>query len=401
MDRSAPQWWITVYREGMPSEKTRIGIDLAAKVTALSFEDNDQKADKLVLTVENFDLAFLDSPVFAHGNTVQVSFGYDGAMSPARSTKVTKVTGGVSLKVECLGGEFQMHKETKVRTFERQKRSDIARTIAQEYGFGPSAQDIEDTAVIIGHVSQSSLTDLAFLWEMARKEGFVFFIDEAGFHFRRRNLGQAPLKTLTYYVGSEGSILSFDITSDITAKPASVTLVGMDVLKGNAFKVTADNMTQGDRPVLGAISAIVDPSTASESLQTGFASAVTRTTGASTKEDAQRQANGAFLANALAGVEMTVVCVGDPELRAKTIVRVEGIGAKFSGPFYVVSATHAIGTGYRTTLKLKRDGTNKSLASGAPPTNAGQTNDQKPGDPNGTREVKVTGADGQERTEYH
>ena len=54
-------------------------------------------------------------------------------------------------------------------------------------------------------------------------------------------------------------------------------------------------------------------------------------------------------------MDMEASLAGDPSIRAGTTLKVEGIGKRFSGNYYITKAKHAIGDeGY--TLKLELTG---------------------------------------------
>ncbi len=48
--------------------------------------------------------------------------------------------------------------------------------------------------------------------------------------------------------------------------------------------------------------------------------------------------------------------IGNPELRARMVIELKGLGKRFSGKYYVTSATHTIDAGgYRTDFEVKRN----------------------------------------------
>ena len=52
------------------------------------------------------------------------------------------------------------------------------------------------------------------------------------------------------------------------------------------------------------------------------------------------------------------VCPGHPELRAGRVIDIQGIGKRFSGPYYVVTASHRYGSaGYSTHFTVWRNAT--------------------------------------------
>jgi phage protein D len=55
-------------------------------------------------------------------------------------------------------------------------------------------------------------------------------------------------------------------------------------------------------------------------------------------------------------VKASASCVGLPALTAGTKVEIEGLGARFSGTYYVTSTTHTVGdSGYTTRFEARRE----------------------------------------------
>lgn len=49
-------------------------------------------------------------------------------------------------------------------------------------------------------------------------------------------------------------------------------------------------------------------------------------------------------------------CVGNPQIRAGAMIRIEGVGPDFSGDYRVTSASHSIdGSGYRTNFEVRKE----------------------------------------------
>lgn len=48
--------------------------------------------------------------------------------------------------------------------------------------------------------------------------------------------------------------------------------------------------------------------------------------------------------------------IGDPRIRAATVIQLEGIGKQFGGRYRVTSATHSFGSnGYTTSFEVRKD----------------------------------------------
>jgi hypothetical protein len=92
-------------RTGPGQHEVPVGGSLVHSETCLQvlsfvYENSEQKADKLVLSVDNWDLKNFDDPVWKKGNLLEVSWGYPGDMAPTRQVVIQKVTGFQVLSIE-------------------------------------------------------------------------------------------------------------------------------------------------------------------------------------------------------------------------------------------------------------------------------------------------------------
>lgn len=353
VDRSAPTFVVKVSPEGQSAQRT----DLSDRVLSFSYEDAERKADKLVLTIDNWDLSNFDDPIWQKGNILEVSWGYPGDMAPAREVVIQKVTGFQVLNVEGHAKSILMNKVARCRTFENTTRADVARQIAGENGYGTAVQIIEDTQVVLSTITQARQTDAQFLRRLAHREGFEFYVDFDGFHFHPRRLGQVPVRVLRWFTAPDvGEIISINVENDITAKPGAFQVNGRDPLAKKDIKVTGSN-SETKRETLAPIIEIVDPESGATNLQERNASEAVKSTSEATSAAAKRQADAQFQRTQHTTVKLSASTVGDPGLVAKTVVEVQGISQRLSGKYYIKVATHRVDTaGYVTDLKFMRDG---------------------------------------------
>lgn len=361
-----------------PSGKNPERVDQSSRIVSLSYEDDESKADKLVLSVDNFDLANFDAPIWKTGNHVEVSWGYPGNMSPVRQMKIQSVKGSILLAVECLDEQVIMQKVQRVRAFERMSRSQVARQIAQEYGYSEALIHVEDTEEVLEQVTQARMTDAALLRDMAKREGFEFYVDFDGFHFHPRRLGEAPHRRFTYYTDKgRGNLLSWNLENDIfsAGKTGGVTVPVQDPKKKpRKQEVVATNATQPARVTLapnvglGVFVAVKGGGISVHNSEDAAKSAghAILPSSEKTEASAKRKAAGTFAKAAMQAAELSLEVRGDPQMLAKRTIEVLGIGKTLSGLYYVKSCKHTIGDGYKCSIKCKRDG--KSSAE----TSAGQ-----------------------------
>jgi hypothetical protein len=261
--RTEPVFFVKVKPEGGGDER----VDLSERVLSFVFEDSEKKADKLVLTVDNWDLSNFDDPVWKKGNLLEVAWGYPGEMAPARECVIQKVTGFQQLSVEAHAKSVLMNKLAKCRTFENKKRSDVAREVAEENGYGGQLQDIEDTGEVLPLITQARMTDAQFLRQLATREGFEFYVDFDGLHFHRRRLDQRPVRVFRWYTAPEvGEVLAVNIENDVTAKPGAVSVRGRDPFTRRDIDERGSNATT-TRDSLAPVIELVDPETGSTRLK--------------------------------------------------------------------------------------------------------------------------------------
>ncbi len=373
-----PIFYVLVQQQGKTAAER---IDTTDVVLSLEFDEDEKKADQLKLVIDNWDLSHFDKPVWRQGNTVIVTWGYSGNLAPSRECVIQKVEGSTQITVTALSKALLLNKDVKVRTFENTRRSEIVHSIAKEYGFGDDRRFIEDTETIYEHISQARQTDAQFLKRLADAEHFEFYVDFSGLHWHPRKLGQKPLRVMQYYLPPDvGDIMSFNVESDPFAKPTQVTAKGRDPMNKKPIEGKGDDKSTERialvAPDTGDIGKLT-PALEQKSVQP-----TTETNAAQVK----KEADGVFKRSTLARVKLSLECVGDPLVIAKSVIDIRGISKRLSGLYYVNAATHKIDSGgYKMTLKVSTDSTHgHSQDLLAVPTTKGQSkakpNPAKPGE---------------------
>ena len=389
--RTDPVIFVSVVPEGRAARR----VDLSEKVLSLVYEDSEHKADKLVLSVDNWDLANFDDPVWKKGNLLEVSWGYPGDMAPTRQVVIQKVTGFQTLAIEGHATSVLMNKVARCRTFEHMSRADVVRKLAQESGYGPTRQDIEDTGHVLPVITQARMTDAQLIRRLARREGFEFYVDFDGLHFHKRRLGQRPSRVLRWFTPPEvGEILSINIDNDVTAKPGAVSVRGRDPIRKKDIDERGSN-ARTQRDSLAPVIEIVDPETGATRLERRNISEDIRSTADSAT--AKREADARYRQAQHTTVELSATVIGDPTLLAKTVVEIQGISQRLSGRYYVREATHKVdGSGFTIELKCLRDG-HSELG----PPSKGKPNRGSAADPDALRPIEVVDPEtGQTHIEY-
>lgn len=357
LPRDAPSISVLIAPPGSKADR----IPSTKKILSFVYEDDEKKADKLTLTVDNFDLSNFDEPLFADGNVLEVSWGYAGRHSPPRELVIKNTKGGPVLNVEAMAKSVLMNQKVQSRVFANKKRSEVVAAIALEQGYGPDRQLIEDTEETFEFISQVKMTNAQFVRNLAQKESFEFFIDFDGFHFHRRKMGQRPLLRLTYYLEQgAGDIITFNVENDIFAKPQApageVKAQGRDPLEKKPLEATASNANTKDRERLGEVIKVVDPQSGKTSKRENSASSETMSSTATTQKGVEREAKGAFIRTQQSAVQLKVHAVGNPDLVAKSVIEIVFPSKTLTGRYYVKSVKHSVGAPYTMEIDCKREG---------------------------------------------
>lgn len=352
---------IKTLRSKAPKGSDGDRIDVSDLVLEMTVEDDEAKDDKLTLSINNPDLSLFDSPRWRKGMILEAAWGWPGNMAPAREFVIDKVGGGRVMKVEASGKESILHKRVKCRTFKNARRSEVVSEIANSYGF--STDFIQYTPDVQEQITQARMTDAQLVRDLADREGFEWWIDYDGWHWHPRQLQQRPIFRFVYFDPdptdpNRGNVISFNVEEGVDAtKPGLVRVEGLDLLTKKKYSETASNATQ--RSTLAPMQDSYgpdDPSQAGEPLVEQLVTELVLPSVERTSAEAKRYAEGAWKRAQVAQVEATMVAWGVPNLVAKSVVLIEGIGPTLSGLYYVTNVKHATKAPYLMTLKVARDG---------------------------------------------
>lgn len=357
MDRIAPTLFVKIRTN--TGEEFRLISD---RVLSFKYKDRERKQDVATLTVENGFLQNFDDPVWRKGAHLLLRWGYPGNMTPEREVCITSVKGFKELKVEAVSVSVRMNRVQKCRVFENQSPTRAARTIAEENGWGPDVQHVDDVDEVMEVITQSNLTDAQFLRRWASRLGFEFYVDFDGFHFHRRRVESRPVRVFRYHTDpNQGDILAEPtIENDLTARPGRTRVRGRNPMTREDIDEGADNDSDSDRPTLTEITEIIDPDTGrslGDRVEGNLASEETVPTADATPTAARRRARGRFRRTQQTAVKMKFPVVGDPQLFAKSVCQVEGMGQRLSVRYYMKEVEHDLNpNGYVCRLDVVSDG---------------------------------------------
>jgi phage protein D/phage baseplate assembly protein gpV len=234
----------------------------------------------------------------------------------------------------------RLHRGRQTRTFLQVKDSDLAQTIAGEAGL--SAQ-VDATTVTYEYVLQSNQTNMEFLRSRAERNGYQVFAADGNLYFKKGDftLGDGP--TLTFM----DDLFSFHPCYTAGHQADKMTVRSWDPKQKQAIssqKTPNAALNQGGYGQTGGAKA---------SSAFGSAEEVIVDRPVFTADEATAFATGLSDDISREFVQAEGVCDGDPRVKAGWSITIQGVASRFSGKYFVTSATHVwSGEGYRTRFGI-------------------------------------------------
>lgn len=342
-------------------------FDVRINGTSLSEE---AKADVIVLAVhedvgapgmftmqlynwdrEKLQVKWVDDRTFAEGNEVQVQMGYLDGLETLLVGEVTGLEPAFSaddftLTVRGYDLRHRLLRGRKTRSFVQMKDSDIARQIAIDAGLRAQAQD---SKVKLDYVLQHNQTDMEFLQARARRIGYEVVVEDKTLHFRLPQTARKEVLTLSL----EEQIVEF--------YPRLTTMTQVGQIEAHGWIPKEKKAVVGQAGVGKETTKMGGRISGPQSAKQAFGSASSGSVRSPvfSQAEADQMALGRFNDMALAYINGEGVCLGLTALRAGVVIKIEGLGKRFSGLYYVTSATHTVSPkrGYRTAFTVRRNAT--------------------------------------------
>jgi len=354
MSGIAPRYEVTV--EGQDVSK-----DISADALSVAFEDHATDADMATLVLANPGNRWTDATLFEQGNILELAIGYGHALTPVFKGPITRLEptfpedGVPTLTLRAYDLSHPMRRDEepntpgrsgkKATTWQEITDSDLAKQISRKHGI--PELDIEETKLVIPYVAQGNETDWAFLKRRAERIGFEVFVERDTFHFH------APRDSLARIPGQleyRRNLRSFEVRLSIEQQVTKVVVKGWDAENKEPIVAIASGKDTV-RTVLGK-------KAASDFVKADFGEGakILHDLVPRTLKEAEELARAYLKRSEYALLQGSGSVVGDPGLRAKTLVKIAGVGERYSGTYYVTKVTHSIGDGgYTSEFECQRN----------------------------------------------
>jgi uncharacterized protein involved in type VI secretion and phage assembly len=314
------------------------GISVPSQLTIHFSDPTFQLIDGTRYVVGNEIEVFFPDPT---GNQVKV---FNGEIVSISAEQQPDRFDGCELVVTALDQSHRMGHETKVRTFQKQKYSDVVRKIAGEHGL--TAQ-VDDTVVTFDYLIQTT-TNYAFLDEIAFRTGFQWRVEDKKLLFKKRSTIKSV--ELTYSTDIRRLKARFTAANEAT----NVKVQSWDPLSKKVVAGTSTISNVRSQGASGGSSPLGDTGRAkaktfSGPLGSGSIVAVS-------SDEATQIAEALSTRVATADLEIKCESLGDPRIKAGTTVTIKGAGTKLSGDYYATSVEHHFGRGGDMTTTFSTGG---------------------------------------------
>lgn len=293
--------------------------------------------------IDNLDL-------FALGNVVEVKMGFADELETLIVGEITGlepsfVADGVPvLTVRGYNRSHHLLRGRKTRTFVEQKDSDIIVEIASEAGL---TAEVVDSQVLHPYVVQANQTDMAFLLERAKRIQYEVVVEDNTLFFRPVSNAESEVAILAM----SDDLIDFYPRLSSMCQVSEVSVHGWDPkekkeITGQA--ATGDEVSTMDGQESGA-----------DLAEAAFGAAIgaVRNRPVMTQAEADQQAKAKFNNTILSLIQGEGSCLGRTDLRAGKVIKIEGIGERFSGSYYITSVVHRYSShsGYFSNFTVRRN----------------------------------------------
>ena len=343
------------------------GQDVVRDILQVSYKDNLTEIDSFDLNINNWDaetrdFKYSDGDLFDPGKELELWLGYYGKDSLRLMVRgqITALHpsfpagGGSTLAVSGLNVLHKLRTKQESHAYESKTDSQIAKEIAGRLGVTLKTNPAPDEKPY-DYVLQDNQYDIIFLLERARRVGYDLYVEELG----QNGQSQQPtlvfgrsldVRRTTYQLSYGRSMIDFKPDLTTANQVGEVTVRGWDRIKKEKIEYTAKRSEIAIKGVGDAGNQAAIEQSFNQRRE------VIATKPIESVDEAKTLALRTLEENAKDMVKASGSTVGLPDLRAGSVVMIDGAGKRFSGRYFVTATTHAIGdSGYTTQFECRRE----------------------------------------------
>ncbi len=344
---------------------TELRHGVSVNVMSLSITDTCDRADSFNLKISDrhekqgrfaagASLKWMDDTLFDEGSEIEIELGYVNHMTFKFKGEITAVSasfpasGTPELQIRGFSHYHRLQRKRRTKAFESSKASEIAEEIAKDMGF---KAEVDPTDAEHPHTLSEDETCESILKAKARPIGYEVVVKNKVLYFQKPRylVNPSPDHTLEWGKDLENfspAIGTYNMPTEVIVRASQTSGGGgKSALVGTA-RAGEERVKMGDR-------------TGSE-----IAKEIFKDNPVKLSENAvanQKEARDIALAQlevkSLDFITARGSCIGNPDLKARQVVKIKGAGKRYSGNYYVTSVTHTLDArGFLTSFELKRNG---------------------------------------------
>jgi phage protein D len=340
------------------------GREVIRDILSVTYKDNLTEIDSFEISINNWDadtrdFKYSDQPLFDPGKQIELSMGYQGQLRKMLKGEITSLrptfpAGAPStLAVSGLNVLHRLRTKQESATYLNKTDSEIA----EEIGNRLKAQQVKVTIKPakdkdeprLPFLIQENEYDILFLLGRARRIGYELTVDDSDQTVIKFGPSTANRRA-TYRLTYGKSLIEFQPELTTAQQVAKVTVRGWDAVRKQKIEKTVDRSQLATKG-LGAKGgqAAIDKSIEQKA-------EIVATKPVQTEAEAEKLAKEILEGIAKEMVKATGSVPGLPDIRAGTVLLIDGLGDRFSGRYFVVGTTHTIGdAGYTTQFECRRE----------------------------------------------
>ncbi len=342
-----------------------LGQDIVRDILQVTYKDSLDEIDSFEIEINNWDdshrtFAYSDTDTFDPGKKVELWMGYYGlnGVQLMLRGEITSLrpsfpaSGAPKLTVSGLNLLHKLRTKQESHTYGGYTDSQVATQIASRLKIhiltAPVGEYTHD------YLIQDNKYDIVFLMGLARLAGYDLIVEEdktskkSQLYFGPTITGRRPAYSLKY----GATLIEFQPTLTTANQVSEVTVVGWDPKAKKKISATAKRSEIKNKGVgaAGGQAAIEQSFDQKQEIITHPP--------VQTVAEAKRRAIQALETVAADMIKGSGSTVGLPDLRAGTLLKIDGLGSRFSGHYTVTATTHTSGdSGYTTQFECRREET--------------------------------------------
>jgi uncharacterized protein len=336
------------------------GQEVIRDIMSVTYKDSVADVDSFELTINNWDaetLAFKysDLRLFDPGKQLDLSIGYQGQLRKVITGEITSLRptfpsgGGSTLAVSGLNVLHRFRTKQESHSYLNKTDSQVAKEIAGRLKVDIDAPGRSDEPRF-RYLLQNNQYDIMFLMERARRIGYEITVVEGSAKPKLKYQPSTATSRPTYRLSYGKSLIEFQPELTTANQVGKVTVRGWDNVKKQKIEYTATRSEIRTKGVGG------------KGGQKEIDKAIAGKVEVVATKPVESQAEARKLAiEILDGIAKEMVkgrgsVPGLPDIRAGTVLEIDGLGDRFSGRYYVTGTTHTIGGGgYTTQFDCRRE----------------------------------------------